>query len=292
LGLLDKLFGSSGKSKVNIEKRFRLHNRLGQGSMSKTWRATDMKSGREVCLKVLDKEKTDALLKRFVGKKRPSEGEVAMSLDHPNIVRTFEFGDTTKNEQYLVMELVHGSGLNFLVDTKSKQLQGNELNLLIQTGEALAHFHKMRYIHRDICPRNVMVTPDNVAKLIDFGLAVPNTPEFRQPGNRTGTASYMAPELIRRSVTDERIDVFSFGVLAYNVFTGTLPWEAAESLQAMLQHLNSPGRDPREFTPDLSEELVEVLMRGIERDPNVRYKSMNVFVTALRQLAGESLVEG
>lgn len=252
--------------------------------MSKVWRATDTKTGREVCLKVLDKEKTDSLLKRFRGLQRPDEGVVAMSLDHPNIVRTLEHGITNRGEQFLVMEYVKGAGLNFLVDTKSSQLRGREIEFLIQIAEAIDYFHEQNYIHRDICPRNVMVGHDDVCKLIDFGLAVPNTPAFRKPGNRTGTASYMAPELIRRAPTDQRIDVFSFAVTAFYTLTGELPWEAAESLQTVLQHLNSPPKDVREINPELSKNVARVVSKGLERDPNRRYQTMKHFIDALREL--------
>lgn len=260
--------------------------------MSKVWRATDTKTGRDVCLKILDREKTESLKKRFIGLDRPDEGEVALELDHPNIVRTFEYGFTTRKEEFLVMELIEGVTLNFLIDTGSKQLLGNELSFLIQAAEAIEYFHEKGYIHRDICPRNLMVTLENQIKLIDFGLAVPNRPEFRKPGNRTGTASYMAPELIRRAPTDERIDVFSFGVTMYETWTGGLPWESAESLQAMLQHLNSPGRDPRELRPGLDPEIVRILERSLERDPKDRYPSMKAILADLRRLAGETAHEG
>lgn len=300
LGFFGKLFGStaaeersSQKKRVNLEKRFSLHNRLGQGSMSKVWRATDNESGRQVCLKILDRDKLVALKKRFVGLKRPDEGEVAVMLHHPNIVKTYEWGLTTKKEEYLVMELIEGVGLNFLIDTKSRQLQGHELDLLIQVGEALGYFHERGFIHRDICPRNVMVTAEGVVKLIDFGLAVPNTPQFRRPGNRTGTANYMAPELIRRAPTDQRIDLFSLGVTVYEALTGGLPWESAgaASYQAMLQHINVPGRDPRELRPELDDETVKVIKKGIERDPALRFQTANAFIAALRRLKGEPVDE-
>lgn len=252
--------------------------------MSKVWRATDTKTGKEVCLKVLDKEKTDLLLKRFRGMDRPDEGVIAMSLDHPNIVRTFEHGKTNKGEQYLVMEFVKGAGLNFLVDTKSSQLRGNEIDYLIQIGEAISYFHKQNYIHRDICPRNVMVSHEHVCKLIDFGLAVPNTPAFRKPGNRTGTVSYMAPELIRRGPTDQRIDIFSFAVTAFYTLTGGLPWDAAESLQSMLQHLNSPPKDVRELNPEVSDKVARIVAKGLERDPNERFQTMDHMIAALREV--------
>ena len=93
----------------------------------------------------------------------------------------------------------------------------NRLRFIIELGEAVAYFHKENWIHRDICPRNVLLDQDKRTKLIDFGLVVPNTPEFRQPGNRTGTVTYMAPELIKRQKTSQQIDVFSFAVTCYEM---------------------------------------------------------------------------
>lgn len=291
--MLAKLFGSGGAKtkksgpRVNIEKRFRLHNRIGQGSMSKVWRATDTANGRTVCLKVLDKVKLEQLLKRFVGMTRPDEGEIAVVLDHPNIVKTHEHGLTRQGEQFLVMEFIDGVGLNFLIETKARQFVGHELDYLIQAADGLSYFHEKGFIHRDICPRNMLVTQEGVLKLIDFGLAVPNTPEFRRPGNRTGTANYMAPELIRRQPTDPRIDIFSFAVSAYEALTNELPWESAESLQTMLQHLNNPPRDPCELRPDLDRRIADVILKGLERDPDNRYQTMKEFVAQLRRLKDE-----
>jgi serine/threonine protein kinase len=128
------------------------------------------------------------------------------------------------------------------------------------------------------------VTPKNVVKLIDFGLTIPNLPEFRRPGNRTGTANYMAPELIKRVATDLRVDLFALGVTAYNVFTNALPWEGAQSLQTMLSHLNNPGKDPREFNPNVDDALAKMLIKAIERDPRDRYQTVSQFKEALRSL--------
>ncbi len=94
-----------------------------------------------------------------------------------------------------------------------------------------------------------MVTKDGVVKLIDFGLTIPYRPEFCKPGNRTGTPKYLAPELIKRQTTDHRVDLFALGVTAYEMFTGDLPWEKAASLQTLLSHMNSPGRDPQGIAP-------------------------------------------
>jgi serine/threonine protein kinase len=280
-------FKSKPKSKlpvIDVRKRFELLNRTGQGSMSKVWRARDKSLGRIVCVKLLDKEKTAKFEARFVGLIKPREGAICTSIRHKNIVQTFEYGITTEGEHYLVMELIDGMGLNFLIETKSPQLQGNRINFLSQIAEALEYLHKQGYLHRDICPRNVMVTKEGLVKLIDFGLTIPNRPEFCKPGNRTGTPNYLAPELIRRTTTDHRVDLFALGVTAYETFTGFLPWEKTESLQTLLSHMNSPGKDPREFMPSMDKATAQVLIKAIERDPNRRFQTAADFREALQKL--------
>jgi serine/threonine protein kinase len=129
-----------------------------------------------------------------------------------------------------------------------------------------------------------MVTKENILKLIDFGLTIPYKPEFCKPGNRTGTPNYLAPELIKRQTTDHRVDLFALGVTAYEIFTGQMPWEKAESLQTLLSHMNSPGRDPRDSKPGLDAKIVQFLVKAIQRDPNERFQSAAAFRDALKML--------
>jgi serine/threonine protein kinase len=292
LASLKKLF-SSGPPKdkaqaklprIQIEKRFELIGRMGQGSMSKVWRARDRKTGKMVCVKVLDKIKTERFEARFLGLKKPSEGHILTALKHPNIVTTYEHGLTTKGEQYLVMELIEGVGLNFLIETKSPQLEGRRVDILAQMAEALEYLHKKGFIHRDICPRNVMVDREGVVKLIDFGLTIPYTPDFCKPGNRTGTLDYLAPEVIKRAATDHRVDLFALGVTAYEMFTGQLPWEKAESYQVLLNHMNSPARDPADVKPDMDPRIRRFLIKAVQRDPKDRFQSAAEFQKALKML--------
>jgi serine/threonine protein kinase len=280
-------FKAKPKSKlpvVDVRRRFELLNRTGQGSMSKVWRARDMSLGRTVCLKLLDKEKTAKFELRFVGLNKPKEGAICTALRHKNIVQTFEYGMTTEGEPYLVMELVDGMGLNFLIETKSPQLPGNRISILAQMADALEYLHDQGFLHRDICPRNVMVTKDGVVKLIDFGLTIPNRPEFCKPGNRTGTPNYLAPEVIRRTSTDHRVDLFALGVTAYELYTMEMPWEKAQSLQTLLSHMNSAGKDPREHCPKMDKRTAQFLMKAIERDPNQRFQTAAEFREALQGL--------
>jgi serine/threonine protein kinase len=191
---------------------------------------------------------------------------------------------TTDKEQYLIMELIEGVGLNFLIETKARQLEGNRVNYLGQLADGLEYMHKTGFLHRDICPRNVMVNSEGVVKIIDLGLSIPYTPEFCRPGNRTGTTNYLAPELIKRQSTDHRVDMFALGVTAYETFCGILPWEKAASLQVLLNLMNSAGRDPLEMRPDLDPETVVFLKKAIERNPHDRFQTPAEFKAALKAL--------
>jgi len=273
------------KLKVDLKKRFDLHSRTGQGSMSKVWRAYDRVLGMAVCLKLLDKEKTKKFEARFIGRNKPSEGEICMMLQHPNIVRTFDFGVLNTGEPFMSMEWVEGVGLNFLVETRSPGLKPKVVDYLTQLSLAVEYMHAQKYLHRDLCPRNVMVTNEGKIKLIDFGLTIPYTPAFCWPGNRTGTPDYLAPEIIRRQSTDHRVDLFALGVTAYELFTGGLPWPKAQgSMEILLKHINTPGRDPREFKPKMSDDLRAFLVTGIEREPAKRFQTAAQFREALKAL--------
>jgi eukaryotic-like serine/threonine-protein kinase len=294
VGIFSKLFGGGGTKgrKVSPMSRWDLRGRTGQGSMSKVFQAYDKDIGRTVCLKLLDKVKTQKFEERFkaVGLKKPSEGEVCVELNHPNCVRTYEHGVIAgTGEPYLVMEWIEGLGLNYLIETKSPQLKGNRIGYLGQLCDAVQYLHAKQFLHRDLCPRNVMVAKEEdgpgVVKLIDFGLTVPFTPQFCAPGNRTGTVDYLAPEVIKRMATDQRVDLFALGVTAYEVFTGHLPWERTPSSEETLRRrLNTPPRHAKEVKPDIDDQLARVLMKSIEKDRTLRYGSAHQFKEALLNL--------
>ena len=284
MSLLGNLFSDSKQKlpKVDIAKRYNLIARVGQGSMSKVWRAEDAMGGQMMAIKVLDKEKTRKFEARFAGLDKPDEGHIAMSLHHPYIVKTLDIGLTLEDEMFLAMEYVEGSGLALLVDLQSDQMRRYRIRYMIQIGEALEYFHKKELLHRDICPRNIMVTESDQIRLIDFGLALPNTPDFRKPGNRTGTANYMAPELIKRQPTDHRIDIFSYAVTCFEMYTKRHPWDAAMTIDAVFQHVNKPPLDIRELVPGIDEQIASAIMKGLERDPNDRWQNIADMVKELR----------
>lgn len=284
MNFLKRLFSKEARvPRVNIKQRFELIGRVGQGSMSKVWRARDYNSGKTVSLKILDKVKTQELEARFVGLDKPKEGEIAVQFNHPHIVKTYEHGLTADQEQFLVMEFIEGYSLSFLVEAQNEDMKTNCLKYMIQLGEAIQYFHDEGWIHRDICPRNIMVSNDHELKLIDFGLVVPNTPPFLQPGNRTGTAAYMAPELIKRQKTSQKIDIFSYAVTCYEMLTKRLPWKAAETMEAVLQHINSPPEHIQNLLPDLDPRIADAIMKGLELYPQDRWQTINEMLDPFKQ---------
>ena len=281
LEILKGLFGPAGR--VSLERRFSISCETPQGSMSRVYRAIDKESGRTICLKIQLPEKQTAAESRADRQTRPPEGEIAMSVVHPNVVRTYEHGISTDGEKFLVMEFILGVSLKFVREATKTGLRAKTL-LLAQAADALGAVHQAGYIHHDVNPNNFLVDHHNNVKLIDFGLAVPNTPAFQRPGNRTGMLQYMAPELIRREPTDERIDIFGFGVMAYELLTGRLPFGGGTSLAQMTQKINVAPLDPVLANPRISDELRDVLLKTLARRPNDRWPKMTTLGDALREL--------
>lgn len=292
LSKLKEMFGpasttpASGRrrGRVNLQRRFSIVSETARGSMSKVYRAIDNETGRTVCLKVQHREKNQAAVARASTQEtRPPEGEIAIKLIHPHIVRTFEYGDSTQGDHYLVMEYVDGVSLQYIRENRTART-AQKVELLAQAAEGLAAIHAAGFIHHDINPRNFLVDREHHVKIIDFGLTVPNTPAFRRPGNRTGTIQYMAPELLRREPIDERIDIFAFGVLAFEFLTDRLPYEANNSTTLMLQRINSEPLDPAVVKPKLSEELCDVLRKLTARRKENRWAAMSTLPETLRSI--------
>jgi eukaryotic-like serine/threonine-protein kinase len=282
---LKKLFPGKPKvKKTDLTRRFDLIGRVGQGTMSRVWRARDTMSGRMVALKVLDKEKTKKYESRFSPElNKPSEGEVAVTLRHPNIVTTYEWGLSREGEQFLMMEFVEGIVLSYLVDVQNDRMKRNRLWYIIQIGEGLQYLHQQKWIYRDCCPRNILVTQDDEIKLIDFGLVVPNTPPFQAPGNRTGTANYMAPELVKRQKTDERIDIYSYAMTCYEMYAKRFPWEGeAESLDMIMQHINTPPTPIETIVPEIDSQIGETIMKGLKVHPDDRWQTVSEMLRQFR----------
>ncbi len=276
-------------NRVNLTERFQILSEAVNGTMSNFHRALDKKQNKMVGLKILDSEKTNAFESRFKLLKKPSEGEIGLKLQHPRIVETYETGRLTDGRKFIVMEYIEGTGLNSLIKMGSKSLDGNRLFLIQQMAEALDAVHKAGFIHRDICPRNFIVANDGkTLKLIDFGLTLPDEPSFRQPGNRTGTPLYLAPEIVRRKQTDQRVDIFAFGVTCYQLCTGDFPWPGTDVTgTGALSHDTSPPEPILKKIPKLNKTLAALIMQCIQADANARPQTAEAIVKQLRAMTSE-----
>lgn len=285
MGLFDSLRSLvTVEKRLNVEARFELLREAVTGTMSSFHMARDKKTREVFGLKVLDAEKTGHFEARFKGLHKPSEGEIAMAIVHPRVVKTLEFGTTTKGEPYILSEFLEGSVLSQMIMARDPALGENRLELVRQMAEGVAAVHAAGFIHRDVCPRNFIVSPDAASlKLIDFGLTLPMKKEFMQPGNRTGTPTYLAPEIARRRPTDHRVDIFSMGVSVYYLLSFDFPWPSHEATgKVALRHDTQPPTDLREALPGVNERLAAAVMRCISISADDRFASAEQFLTAIR----------
>ncbi|MDA9840544.1 serine/threonine protein kinase [Rubripirellula sp.] len=242
---------------------------------------------RLVGVKVVELEKYKLFESRFKGLNKPTEGEIAMGMKHPYIAETYETGFSTKGEPVIVMEYVAGPSLqNIVVQKQEHHLAGKRVKLIREMAESLQYVHQKGFIHRDICPRNFICTPNSEGiKLIDFGLTLPATAPFMTPGNRTGTPLYMSPEIIRRRSTDQRVDIFSFGVTCYCMCCFQHPWQG-EILngRAALHHDTSPPTDLLERCPKLDPRLSRAIMGALQPKVEERTPDIGQFLHAIRSV--------
>lgn len=289
MGLLDVIKARlSSPGRIDVETRFQRQRTGVTGTMAHFFVAKDHEhDDRLVGVKVLDLEKMKLFEDRFKGLGKPSEGEIAMSMKHPNIVETYEVGISTKGQPVIVMEYIAGPSMQNIVTKKQEHhVQGKRMMLIREMAEALKYVHAQGYIHRDICPRNFICLPETRGvKLIDFGLTVPAKPAFMAPGNRTGTPLYMSPEIVRRRPTDKRVDIFSLGVTFYCLCCFEHPWQG-EILngRAALHHDTDPPKELRQRCPKIDPRLARAIMNAINPKVDERTPDIDQFLNSIRSV--------
>ena len=290
MGFFDAIKSIFG-DRVDVAKRFETIKKANYGTMSKFLIVRDRKNDNRICgLKIIDMEKLKQVEARWVGQNKPSEGEISSRFNHPYIAKTFEYGMTTQNENYILFEYLEGLGMNTMILNHPNQLDGRRLMFLRQGAEAIQTVHDAGFIHRDICPRNFLLNSDgSVMKLTDFGLSVPASGVFLQPGNRTGTPNYMAPELVRRRPTDQRLDIFAYGMTMYEIMTGDLPWPRGATGQAAMSH-DTPPVPLLELKPNADPVLAAAIMSCIESNPNKRCPTMKHFLQQIKYVRAENVL--
>ncbi|MEP7122131.1 MAG: protein kinase [Byssovorax sp.] len=271
-------------------ERYTIEAILGHGGMGSVYRAHDPRLGRRVALKVIADGSTHA----DAGARLLREARAAAALDHPNAVAIFDVGELA-GAPYIVMELVEGRTLR-RADGDAETPIATRVAQLADVARALAGAHKRGLIHRDIKPENVMVRDDGEVKVLDFGIArfarggvdprgptqAPALPTLTVEGMKLGTPVYMAPEQIRGDELDGRADQFAWGVLAYELLTGRLPWRGAnDALAVMASVLTDPADGAALGLAGVSPEVAAVVLRTLEKKPEGRFASMDDLLRAL-----------
>jgi serine/threonine-protein kinase len=263
-------------------KRYQVIEKLGTGGMGHVYRVTDKTLGEEIALKLIRPEIAEEKepLERF-----KTELKLAREVVHKNVARMFDFNEED-HVPYITMEYVRGEDLKRLLRKVGHLFAGQAIPIACQICEGLAEAHKLGIVHRDLKPQNIMIDEDGQAKIMDFGLArLLRTGEDKKRHETGGTPAYMSPEQVRGERLDGRSDLYSMGVLLYEMLTGTLPFEGKSVRELAQKHLAEPPIDPCELNPGISAGLSQVVMKCLEKDPEKRFQSAEEVQVALNCLA-------
>ena len=271
---------------------YKILEKLGEGGMGIVYKAEDTKLKRIVAIKFLPKRLSvhGEERERFI-----HEAQAASSLNHPNICVIHEI-DEANDETFMVMEYVQGITVREWVRMKSEQMEGyrklglkEAIDLASQIAEGLEKAHEKGIVHRDIKSENIMVTTDSHAKIMDFGLAkLRGVSKLTKAGSTIGTVAYMSPEQVEGMETDHRTDIFSFGVLLYEMLTGQLPFQAVHETAMMYEIINVDPKPISDVRQSIDTELNRVVMKCLEKDREVRYQTMRDVSVDLKRYKRDS----
>lgn len=253
-----------------IGNRYEIIEKIGNGGMATVYRAKDMTLKRNVAVKVLKDEFTtdEEFIKRF-----NIEAQSAASLTHPNIVSIYDVGNE-ESIYYIVMELVQGKTLKQIIDEDGVLPWKWSLNIAIQIASALETAHKNNIVHRDIKPHNIIITEDGIAKVTDFGIAkaVSNS-TITAFGTTIGSVHYFSPEHARGGFTDAKSDLYSLGVVMYEMLTGRVPFDADTPVSIALKHMQEKPVEPIKLNPAIPYSVNKIILKAMQKDTNLRYQS-------------------
>lgn len=271
-----------------VDGRYRLEAQLGVGGSAVVFRAFDQELDERIALKVFLAEIPDPELQAQSLARFKQELKLNRQLLHPNILRLYDIG-MSRGRRYISMELLVGRGLDEILSGPPLPI-GRAAAYLVQTCRALQAAHERNVIHRDIKPQNIFVTDDDVVKVMDFGIAKQTgTGNLTKAGMMAGTPHYMSPEQINDfSSVGPSADLYSLGVVAYHMLTGSLPFDHDELMPLLMMHVSQRPRPPRELRPELPEELDQLVMRLLEKKPAQRIGSALELARALQRIAARA----
>jgi len=271
-----------------LGSRYEITEKIAQGGMSVVYKALDLNLNRYDAVKVLKEEfSTDKdILERF-----KQEANAVAFLSHPNIVNIFNVG-SEGNIHYIVMEYVKGQTLKEIIRDQGSLHNDVILNYSYQIARALESAHNSNIIHRDIKPHNIIVTKDELVKVTDFGIAKhSDSATITNSGKIIGSAHYFSPEQARGNMTDRRSDIYSLGIVMYEMATGKVPFDAESPITIALMHMQEPLPSPKKDNPKISDGLERVILKATAKNPIERYQRIEDMMTDLRTLmSGDRIV--
>lgn len=253
-----------------LGNRYEIIEKIGNGGMATVYKAKCHVLNRYVAVKVLRDEFTtdEEFIKRFA-----AEAQSAASLTHPNIVSIYDVGHED-NLYYIVMELIKGKTLKQIINEDGKLPWKWSLNIASQIASALETAHRNKIIHRDIKPHNIIITEDGIAKVTDFGIAkVVSNSTITAFGATIGSVHYFSPEHAKGGYTDEKSDIYSLGVVMYEMLTGQVPFDADTAVSVALKHMQEEPIEPMELNPDIPKAVNDIIMKAMQKDTGLRYQS-------------------
>src|SRR6184192_2483683 len=252
-----------------FDGRYRIVRKLGSGGMADVYLAEDQELGRRVAIKILNDRHAadDSFVERF-----RREAKNAAGLSHPNIVSVYDRG-TAEGTYYIAMEYLDGRSLKELIVSRGPAPVKTSVEYARQILAAVGFAHKNGIVHRDIKPHNVLVGPEGRLKVTDFGIARSGASQMTEVGSIIGTAQYLSPEQARGSPVDQTSDLYSVGIVLYEMLTGKVPFTGDTPLEIAMKHLSAIPKPPSQVRHDVPHDLDLIVLRALAKDPDERYQT-------------------
>ena len=268
-----------------ISDRYEIEKIIGEGGMANVYLAKDTILGRKVAVKVLrgDLAGDEKFVRRF-----QREARSASSLSHSNIVEIYDVGEDEGNF-YIVMEFIEGKTLKQLIKKRGVLTLSETVDIMLQLLDALSSAHDSCIIHRDIKPQNIMVKESGLAKITDFGIAVAlNSVELTQTNSVMGSVHYLPPEQASGKGSTVRSDIYSLGILMFEMLTGRMPFRGDSAVEIALKHMKEELPSPKELNPVIPQSVENIILKAAAKNPKNRYRDVRAMAEDIKTCLDES----